>query len=182
VSSGIDPVVGACLRAGLALLFAAAAWHKLGRVREFRAALAAYRLLPGRAVPAAAAALAAAEVAVALALLLPSLGAAGPIGAAALLLFYAGAIAVNLLRGRREIDCGCGGIAGAQPIAWGLVLRNAALSAAAAACALPLARRPLVWVDAISLVGGVAALALLYAAGDLALAHGRRLGALRSRP
>ncbi|MEJ8548725.1 MauE/DoxX family redox-associated membrane protein [Brevibacillus borstelensis] len=41
-----------------------------------------------------------------------------------LLAIYSLAIVVNLLRGRKEISCGCGGAAGDHPISWFLVLRN----------------------------------------------------------
>ncbi|WP_289141256.1 MauE/DoxX family redox-associated membrane protein [uncultured Brevibacillus sp.] len=41
-----------------------------------------------------------------------------------LLILYSVAIAINLLRGRRDISCGCGGVAGNHPISWLLVLRN----------------------------------------------------------
>ncbi|WP_409176901.1 MauE/DoxX family redox-associated membrane protein [Brevibacillus fortis] len=41
-----------------------------------------------------------------------------------LLLIYTLAISINLLRGRRNISCGCGGIAGNHHLSWLLVLRN----------------------------------------------------------
>ena len=48
------------------------------------------------------------------------------VGGAALLLAYAAVMAINLVRGRRFIDCGCGGAA--QPLSLGLVLRNVVLA------------------------------------------------------
>ena len=49
-------------------------------------------------------------------------------GIAALLLgLYAAGIVVNLRRGRRHIDCGCGVGSRAQPISAGLVVRNTVL-------------------------------------------------------
>lgn len=118
------------LAAGLLLfaagLFASAALHKLRTFTEFTGFMAGYRLLPRVVVPAAAAVIVLAEiVAVAGALSASSLTAFLP---GALLLLYAGAMGVNLLRGRRDIDCGCGGTP--MPLSWSLVLRNGLLSLA----------------------------------------------------
>lgn len=113
----------------LAFVMARGALHKL-KDPAFEGTLADYRLLPAALLPAAGPALIAAELAAAFALILP---AARPWGAAlamALLALYAAAIAVNLLRGRREIDCGCGGPG--ELISWALVGRNLALIVLAA--------------------------------------------------
>lgn len=177
----MDPAVAVTLRLAGALLFAAAALHKLRDVRAFREALAGYRLLPAAALGPAALALPAAEAATALALCSGSGATAGAAGGVALLALYAGAIAVNLGRGRRSIDCGCGGPGGRRPIAPGLVWRNAALAALLAASALPAAPRAWTWLDGVTVAGGVVTLALLYAALDVLLANRARFAAERSR-
>lgn len=41
-----------------------------------------------------------------------------------LVIMYTSAIIINLLRGRRDISCGCGGIVGNDLLSWWLVLRN----------------------------------------------------------
>lgn len=41
-----------------------------------------------------------------------------------LLLTYSYAIGLNLYRGRKEISCGCGGIAGNHHLSWKLIFRN----------------------------------------------------------
>jgi hypothetical protein len=162
----MDPVIAATLRGTLALLLATAAAHKVAAPGRFRRVLAEYRLVPVTVVPAVALAVVAAEVTVAAALLATG-GPLGPLGAAALLLVYGGAIGANLLRGRRDIDCGCGryGRDGTR-LSGFLVLRNAALAAAALALLAPVRPRGLVWVDAVSVVGGTLALAALWAAAD----------------
>lgn len=165
----LDPVLRWLLRAGLALLFASAAAHKLRDLAAFRASLAAYELLPGAFVRTVSALIAAGEAALAVALLvvsspLPALAAAG------LLFLYSGAIAINLLRGRRNIDCGCAGPRARQPLGPGLVARNLALLAAAVAGALPAAPRTLVWIDVFTLGSGLVASCLLYKAIDTLLA------------
>ena len=50
-------------------------------------------------------------------------------------------------------------------------MRNAVLVGLAGLCAVTPHARPLVWVDAVTVAGGALALALVYAAVDLALAH-----------
>jgi hypothetical protein len=173
----LDPALIATLRAALALLWLAAAAQKLRDPARFRAALAGYALLPGRSVSAAASLLVLAELALGIALLAP--GPAPALATAALLALYAAAVAINLARGRRAIDCGCG--ARPQPLGAGLVVRNAALAVLALATALPTSARPLVAIDALTVAGGVAALAALYAGLEQALANGARLRTARVR-
>lgn len=168
----IDPVVTLVIRAGLVLLFASAAVHKLRDRTAFAGVLAAYRVVPATAVPAAALAVAAAEVAVAVALAVGS--ALGPAGAVVLLATYSSAIGFNLARGRRAIDCGCGAPGTRQPISEWLLVRNALLAAAALALVpAPGVTRPLAWVDWVSVAGGVAVAALVWTAahGLAAAAH-----------
>ncbi len=170
-----DPVVAMALRAGAALLFAAAAAHKLRDLPAFRAALAGYRLLPATALAPAAWAFVGVELAVAVGCLVPALAPRACVAAAGLLALYALAIAVNLARGRRGIDCGCGGPGGRRPLGIGLVLRNLALAALLLGAALPSGPRPLVWLDAVTATTLLGAIALLYAASDVALANAARL-------
>jgi hypothetical protein len=175
----LDPAVAAALRAGLALLFAAAALHKARDPRAFRDALAAYRVLPPAAAGAAAAAVVAAELAAAALLVaaLPGAGdgawlrRAGGLLAAALLAVYGAAIAANLARGRRDLDCGCLGPAGRQPLSGWLVARNAALAAAALALLLPVSTRALLWPDALTVAGATLLAALVWTAAHQALAN-----------
>lgn len=37
---------------------------------------------------------------------------------------YSFAVGINLVRGRSEMSCGCGGVVGDNPISWFLVIRN----------------------------------------------------------
>jgi len=160
----MDPVLHLTLRVPLALLLAAAAVHKLRDPAAFRAALAAYRLVPAWCAPA----IVALEVIVAVALCVP--GPVGPVGAAGLLLAYAGAIAVNLVRGRRDIDCGCAGPAARRPIGWALVARNLLLAVLACGGLVAVEARPLHWIDAVTVVAATLAASALYAAADHLLA------------
>ncbi len=167
----LDPVVALAGHGGLAWLFAAAALHKLRDWRGFRFALAGYGLVPAPLEPVAAGSLVLVELAVSGALLLAAPPAA--VAAAGVLTLYALAMAVNLLRGRRLADCGCGGAA--QPLSWALVSRNLALVAVALSLLLPVAARPLGWMDGFTAVAAVAAAAALYAAVNALLAAATRL-------
>lgn len=173
----MDPAADVTVRAALALLFLVAAAHKLGDAGRFAATLVEYRLLPARSVPLVARLVPAAEVAVAVAL--GGRRAAGLLAAAGMLLLYAGAIGINLARGRRHIDCGCAGPATRRPISGWLVARNLALAAAALAGLAPVAARQLVWVDALTVAGGTAVLAALWAALDRLLADAPALARVR---
>jgi hypothetical protein len=164
----MDPAIDLTLRAALGLLLLAAALHKLRDPRRFTATLADYRLLPRPLAGVAAALVAGTELLVMAALAAaPRLGFAG---AACLFLVYAGAIAINLARGRRHIDCGCTGPAGSRPISEWLVARNLGLAAVAFAGIVPLAPRALVWVDGLTVVAATMALAACWTAMDRLLA------------
>jgi hypothetical protein len=176
----IDPAFQLALRLALAAVLLQAAAHKLRSVAGFAAAIAAYRLLPERLSLAAAAMFAATELAIGGALLLPSSGPLPALAAGALVALYSLAMAVNLARGRREIDCGCAGPAAPQPLHGALLARNAALVAAAATSALPGAPRSLVWIDVLTIAGGMTALWISYAAIEAALSNAARLRALRT--
>lgn len=149
--TGLDPAIGWALRLVLAAIFARAVYAKLRDPREFADAIRAYELLPAPLCSAAAAALLAAELALLVGLLLPATGSAAAGCAAGLLLLYSAAIVVNLLRGRRDIDCGCAGPLRKQPLHELLVLRNLLYAAIAGIAALPLAARELVWLDAATI-------------------------------
>jgi len=104
----IDPFVNGLLACALAVLFGSSALHKVRQGPRFQAQLEAYRLLPAGLVAPVGRLLAATEAVVAVALLWPDVRPYAAGAAAVLLAAYAGAIAINLLRGRAYIDCGCG--------------------------------------------------------------------------
>ena len=87
-------------------------------------------------------------------------------GGVALLLSYAAGIGMNLARGRVDLDCGCAGFTDRRPIAAWMVWRNLLLSLLLASTLLPWSVRPLTGTDAVTIVGGVLAATVLYAALD----------------
>ena len=104
----------------LAAIFAVALRHKVTAWVRFKAAFGAYQIVPERYVGFVAGALFITEFVTLIALLLMQPEAL--VLAAALLAIYAIAIAVNVWRGRRQIDCGCGDEP--TPVSWTLVVRN----------------------------------------------------------
>ena len=173
----LDPALAWLLRSALALLLGAGAIGKLRDRVTFRAAVEGYEILPARVAGVAAWLLAIAEGTLAVGLVAPdALGVRDVAAAGAALLFavYAVAIVINLARGRRDFDCGCGGAAHVPLSGW-LVARNALLVAAALACTAGTSARALGLVDALTIAGGVAVLALLWIALHGLLAYGAEL-------
>ncbi len=156
----LDLTVQLPLAMALSLLFLSAGLHKVRSGIRFDAVLGAYDLLPEALLTPARKTLSALELLLALALLVPaSWPLSGPV-AAGLLGIYALAMAINLARGRRHIDCGCGDTP--HSLSGALLLRNAFLAAAAAALVLPTAARSLGGVDYLIIAMACAALTLLY--------------------
>jgi len=128
--SAVLDLLATALQVGIGLIFIIAGSGKLGHWHEFKGTLDAYRLLPAGAVRLAAAIIVAAEVVSGLALVLGLEAGRFAFVAGAMFACFAAAMAINLTRGRRFIDCGCfQGVR--QPIEWRLVVRNVALALAA---------------------------------------------------
>ena len=165
-----DPLLQLVLALPLALLFALAAHHKLAEGAHFDAQLDAYRVMPEALLPLVARLLPILELAIAVLLLLPDTRTAAALGAASLVAVYALGMLLNLLRGRTDIDCGCG--AEPQEISYWLVVRNAILAGAALLVAMPAAPRPLGALDIGVVVLFAPLLAASYAmAGQLIANH-----------
>jgi hypothetical protein len=173
-----DPVAVGAVVGALALVLFAAAWHKLSEPEVFAGALQAYALLPAAGVMPAARLLPWVEIATGVGLLIPATRAPALAMFACLILLYAAAMALNLWRGRRQIDCGCGG--DAHPLSWGLVLRNGVLAAAALLVARPTIEREFEWLDGVSLVVGVLAFYAMYLLFDELLRQFSRIAELRA--
>lgn len=157
----IDPLLQLTLAIPLALLFFLSARHKQADGPHFQAQLAAYEILPTALLPAMSRFLPIAELAVALGLSLPQTRGPAAVTAGGLLLCYAAAMAVNLARGRNNIDCGCG--ATPQALSGWLVARNIIIAGAAFVAALPVVARSLGASDVVLLVLLSALLSVAYA-------------------
>jgi hypothetical protein len=170
----LDPVFGALIAICFAVLFASAAAHKWRNLPSFEEAFAAYELLPQMPRLHLTWLIPLCETAVALGLLVYATRAAAVIAGAVLLLGYAGAIALNLQRGRRDIACGCGGPDQRRPIAGWMAWRNLLLALLLGMALWPSSGRAISWMDASTIAFGVAAAIVVYLCVD-------RLGQVAAR-
>jgi hypothetical protein len=173
----IDPVIGYLMVSSFFLLYSGAAYNKWLSLPRFNAVLLSYRLIPAGATPATAILIPSLETAVAVGLWLPSLRAFAAQTGITLLLLYALAIAMNLYRGRRDLDCGCSGPLDRRPIAAWMVVRNLLFAVTLGAVQYPWQSRDWVLVDALTLIGGLVVIVLLSQMTDQLL--GRVLPAAR---
>lgn len=167
----IDPIISISAALVLSVIFASAASHKLKNPAWFRRQVQEYELMPSLLIPVTAIMLPIMEVVVALGLLW---GDSRPYAAALCLLLvslYALAIAINLLKGRKDIDCGCSGPAMRQPLQAGLLVRNFFLAVFALNALLPSFERSLGVHDFFIAIAAATVALLLYTAADLWLAN-----------
>ena len=170
-----DPIFVIAAALAVAVILASAATHKLRAPARFANQVEDYQLLPRSLVRPVARLLPFVEVAVAFALLVPASRGTAALAAAALLAGYAGAIAINLWRGRRDIDCGCAGPEQAQPIRPVLLARNAVLVGLALVASLAPHSRELGLFDSFVVIASAAVALLIYAAADGLMANSPRL-------
>jgi uncharacterized membrane protein YphA (DoxX/SURF4 family) len=121
-----EPVTA--VRTLVGLIFLTASIGKLRHWTELHGVIANYRLLPDILAGPAAYALPPLEAAIGSTLLLGLLSPWPELAAAALLVLFAAAMAANIARGRRDIDCGCFQSALKQTLSWALVARNGVLA------------------------------------------------------
>jgi hypothetical protein len=113
----------------LGLVFLVAAAQKFSHWRVLSGVIANYHLLPQALVAPVSVLLPPLELLLGAMLLAGLAQGWAVLAAVALLALFAAAMAINLLRGRDTIDCGCGQSFLKQTIGWTLVARNAVLAA-----------------------------------------------------
>lgn len=183
----LDPLASMILALCFTVLFILAGAHKLGSKARFRANLAAYQLLPASLVPVLASVIPLFEIFLGIAWaskLLPNIV---PLLSAGLLLIYTLAIAINILRGRSHIDCGCSMSSSkssstqgeAQQLSTGLLFRNSILIIAAIIAGIPTSDRSLGIIDFFNIVVASIVLILLYTAFNQLLANRGAIGSWR---
>lgn len=157
----VDPLLHAVAAAALAVLWGHAAVVKLRDRDRLEGVLAGYRLLPAWLVGPAARGLPAVELAIAAGLVAATPRGPAAVASAVLLLVYAAAVAINLRRGRRAIDCGCGGRP--RPIHPWRVGLNGLLAGVSLALLAPVGPRGLGLLDAVNAAMMLAVLIGLHA-------------------
>jgi uncharacterized membrane protein YphA (DoxX/SURF4 family) len=180
----LDSIIVSVLRILLAGVLLEAAFHKLRDLPSFRVSLEAYGLVPTSGLRPVGVFLPLCEGVVGLALLASCIAPSfdtgtAPLLAAGLFALYTAAIAINLARGRRRIDCGCGAPGERQELSGSLVLRNIGLIGVALIAALPPLVRPFGFVDMFTLVAGSLALFALWQGASTLLVNAPRLSLLR---
>ncbi|WP_119681411.1 MauE/DoxX family redox-associated membrane protein [Indioceanicola profundi] len=160
-----DPTLVVYGQVLLALVFSVAGAQKLRQREEFVGIVRNFRILPPRVAEPAARLLPFAELALAAALLVPTLLQVTGGVAFLLLAIFSLAVAVNLVRGRQNIDCGCFRTGAGQHLSWWMVARNLGLMG----LALLLATKPATaaapgLLDLITASLAAAVTALLYVA------------------
>jgi hypothetical protein len=162
----LDPAFGYLIIGGIALLFASAGMHKLRALATFTEIFAAYRVVPDVLARRLAAFIPCLELGIAAGLLWEPSRRIAVASAVAVLIGYASGLGLNLLRGRRDLDCGCGTARDRRAIAAWMAWRNLFLAAALGMAALPWSPRALNLTDLLTVMAGLAAAVVLYAAVD----------------
>ena len=175
----LDPVVGILILASVALLFASAALHKLRDLAQFDEIFSAYGVMPADSTLRISWAVPLLEMAVAAGLASHVTRAYAAALGILLLLAYAATIAVNLLRGRRDLACGCGGLDERRPIAAWMVWRNILIALAAASVFAPWTDRALTMTDGVTIAFGLLTVALIYLCADQLFGNAQRTAQLR---
>ncbi len=182
----LDPLFIRIVALGFAVLFVLAAAHKLSNRNEFFLILRAYKVLPAMLLRPTTLLIPNLEIILAFGwFLIAVLGfqlRAVPVLSAGLLLVYAAAIAINLLRGRRDIDCGCS-LASSKTdksspsaqISEAQVYRNTVLALLASVAAAPATTRAINAVDYLALVGASVVCIFIYAAINQLIANSLRM-------
>ena len=86
-------------------------------------------------------------------------------------------MAINLLRGRHDIDCGCGGADASAVLGTGGAQHRARCGGRLAS--RPTLERSMDWIDALTLVLGVLAFYALYLMADELLRQAGRLAQIK---
>jgi Methylamine utilisation protein MauE len=168
----LDPVIGWTVVLVLAGVFGAAAVAKLRALDAFVGVVHNYHLMPEPLERPIAYALPVVELAIAVGVLVPTSRPPAALAAAILLALFAGAMAINLARGRRDIDCGCFATVLRQRLSWPLVVRNLLLAALALLVVRGLGARGLGWLDLVTVGCAAMALVFVYAAASRLFSNG----------
>jgi uncharacterized membrane protein len=176
----LDPAIRDLCAFALALIFGASGAMKMRDLEMFQSSLANYRLAPSWMEKPLAYIFPILECAGAMGLLIASTRTTAASMLLALLATFTGAIAINLARGRRNIDCGCFGPMLRQELSGWLLLRNLFLMLVAAAVMLPGNSRALESLDIATILLGATTLVILYASANVAIANLPKLRALEA--
>ena len=147
-----DPALNLIAALILSYVFIVAGLHKCRAPAEFATTLANYKIMPESLARQGVYLVPVAEIMTGVALLIPATARLAAFSAGALLCIYIAAIGINLLRGRRNIDCGCGGPAQKQTISEWMIVRNGLLLGLVFIAGSRVETRALLWFDWLTII------------------------------
>lgn len=164
----IDPAFNVAVALLFAFFWLTAGLSKVSNLHAFSRTLVAYDIFPASLTSAFSRSIAVTELGITLLLLAPPGRNLGWALSTALLLTYALAMSMNLLRGRHNLDCGCN-LGKPERIGWQLVGRNVALVLISSLMILPSTTRILNLGDHLLVVAVTTVLVLLWLSQRLLL-------------
>ncbi len=171
----LDPIVGKAISALFSLIFLTGAWDKLRDRHVFAGVVQGYEVLPAAWAFAASLLIATVELFLGLFLLFPGAVPAAPWLGLGFLSMVTAVLVINLLRGRTDLDCGCGGASADQQISWGLVARNLGLGMLLGLAGAHSTLRDTGWADVLLTIFAAVTAFGLYAAANQLLSNYPRL-------
>lgn len=164
----IAPLVSVTITTFLVILIMRAAWHKVERFLETVGFAQGYGLVPDHWAAPIVRGLTAVEIGTVIALLVPGMRTLGGLLAAGLFAGYGLVMAIALMQGRSEIDCGCGGV---PQIVSGYTLARNTILAVLALTAAALPAQAIGPLDAAAAIAAALVLAAIYAAIEKLASH-----------
>lgn len=174
----LDPLIFYWVKYFIALVFLLSLSHKFRDFGLFAQQVRDYRVIPSVFITTSAVLIVLSEAAVVL-LLIVTDAAVGIYLASFLLLIYAIAMMINLLRGRTEIDCGCAGPGNGQAISYALVIRNCLLAILVLSAGVVTTGRVLLSADYVMLILSLVVSILLYLTINQLIANSSQLVKLK---
>ena len=176
----LDPVVVVALSLLLSYIMVDAGLHKLRSPRHYARIIDDYDVLPGASGRIAVWMIGLLELACGIAMLAPATHTAGVLTTGLLLAVYFLAMALNLLRGRVDIDCGCHGPAHRQALSPWLLARNLVLVLVAVQLLVfEPSGREMLWIDWFVGIGAALGAIMLYATCGLLMSNNALLAKLK---
>jgi Methylamine utilisation protein MauE len=108
----------------LSLIFFTTFISKVINWKDYKQTIASYKIIPPKGISISLLFFLINEAVIALSALLVGWRPFNAVMATILLLIYTIAISINLLRGRKDLACGCGGVLESERLHYGLVIRN----------------------------------------------------------
>jgi hypothetical protein len=171
----LDPLLTRTVQLFLAILLIAAALHKSADPGRMRAAISAYRVVPVSSEDPVAWLVIGLEMAVGAALLVPILSKSASLAAAGVFAVYFALMSLSLVRGDREMNCGCSFSRQPARLSSSQLVRNSVLVMLAVVAWMPDSGRVVGWIDGLQIAAAASCLTLIYLSVDSLLVNAASL-------